>query len=112
MFLLDKSFATILFFGDSAELPNVKLVDCQEVSLIGFDKCLRVKFSYLEEYAGLNKADSSSDVLVGKLYGTDGACNVDSRVSLSINGDIYYVRPKKCVQRSGSIIRFITGYDP
>jgi len=92
-----KAFSTWLLCGAAltiaaaAELPNVKLVDCQEVSLIGFDKCLRVKFSYLEEYAGLNKADGSSDVLVGKLYGTDGACNADSRVSLSINGDIYYV---------------------
>ena len=78
----------------STELPNVKLVGCPEVSMVGFDKCLVIKFSNLEEYAGLNEADGSSEILVGKLYGTDGACNDDSRVSVSIDGGFYFVCSK------------------
>ena len=78
--------------ASAVELPNVKLVDCLEVPLTGFDKCLMIKFSYLEEYAGLNEVDGSSDILVGQLYGTDGTCNEDSRVSVSIDGAFYFVR--------------------
>ena len=78
--------------ASAVELPNIKLVDCQEVPLLGFDKCLRIKFSYLEEYAGLNEFDGSSDILVGQLYGTDGTCNEDSRLSVSIDGPFYFVR--------------------
>ena len=83
-------------YGGSTELelPNVKLVGCTEVSLVGFDKCLMIKFSYLEEYAGLNEADGSSEILVGKLYGTDGGCNDDSRVSVSIDRGFYFVCSK------------------
>lgn len=78
------------------ELPNVQLVDCQDVvALSGFDKCLKIKFSYLEEYAGLNEADRSTDILVGKLNGTDGAVNEESRVSVSIDGAVYYVSRKE-----------------
>ena len=76
----------------SVELPNVQLVDCPEF-LGGFDKCMKIKFSYQEEYAALNEVDGSSEVLVGKLYSTDGEENTDSRVSVSIDeGDFYYVR--------------------
>ena len=78
--------------ASAVELPNIKLVDCQEVPLLGFDKCLRIKFSYLEEYAGLNRVDRSSKVLAGKLYATDGTCNDDSRVSVSIDRNLYFVR--------------------
>merc|ERR1712212_418329 len=58
----------------SVELPNVKFVDCMETVLDGFDSCLSVKFSYLEEYAGL-KEQGSPQVLVGKLYSKDGTEN-------------------------------------
>ena len=76
----------------SVELPNVQLVDCPEF-LGGFDKCMKIKFSYQEEYAALNEVDGSSEVLVGKLYSIDGEENTDSRVSVSIDeGDLYYVR--------------------
>ena len=78
--------------ASAVELPNVELVDCQEVPLTGFDMCLRIKFSYLEEYAGMNGLDGSSDILVGQLYGKDGTCNEDSRVSVSIDGAFYFVR--------------------
>ena len=75
------------------ELPNVQLIDCQEAGLsVRYDKCLRIKFTNLEEYAGLIEVGGTPDVLVGKLYGIDGAVNVDSRVSVSIDEDIYYVR--------------------
>jgi len=70
----------------NVELPNVKFVSCDGISLPGFDKCLSVKFSYLEEYAGL-KEQGSPDVLVGKLYGLDGTENEDSRVSASFESD-------------------------
>ena len=53
-----------------------------KIPLDGFDSCLSVKFSYLQEYAGLYE-DGSPDVLVGKLYGKDGTENMDSRVSAS-----------------------------
>ena len=77
----------------TVELPTVTLIDCQEMeSLKGFDKCLSIKFSYLEEYAGLNMVDRSSKVLAGKLYATDGTCNNDSRVSVSIDMNLYFVR--------------------
>ena len=77
----------------TVELPAVTLIDCQEMeSLRGFDKCLSIKFSYLEEYAGLNRVDRSSRVLAGKLYATDGTCNEDSRVSVSIDRNLYFVR--------------------
>ena len=82
------------------ELPNIKLVDCNDVSLEDYDKCLRVKFSYLEEYAGLHKVDNSSEILVGKLYSIDGVENEDSRVSVSTdmdNLDIYHVIKQKHV---------------
>ena len=76
------------------ELPNVKFVSCDGISLHGFDKCLSVKFSYLEEYAGL-KEQGSPDVLVGKLYGLDGTENEDSRVSASFESDSdFFVRKK------------------
>ena len=76
----------------SVELPNVQMVDCPDF-LGGFDECMKIKFSYQEEYAGLNEVDGSSGVLVGKLYSTDGEENADSRVSVSIDeGDMYYVR--------------------
>merc|ERR1711953_1483353 len=37
------------------------------------------------------EVDGTPDVLVGKLYGIDGTVNVESRVSVSIDEDIYYV---------------------
>ena len=75
------------------ELPNVQLTNCQEAGLsVRYDKCLRIKFTDLEEYAGLMEVDGTPDVLVGKLYGIDGTVNVESRVSVSIDEDIYYVR--------------------
>ena len=77
----------------TVELPTVTLIDCQDIeSLNGFDKCLSIKFSYLEKYAGLNVVDRSSKVLAGKLYATDGTCNNDSRVSVSIDRNLYFVR--------------------
>ena len=77
----------------TVELPTVKLVDCQEkIFLKEFDKCLIVKFSYMEEYAGLNRVGRSSKVLLGKLYATEGTCNEDSRVSVSIERNLYFVR--------------------
>ena len=60
-----------------------------------FDKCLSIKFSYMEEYSGLNGVDRSSNVMVGKLYATDGTCNEDSRVSVSIERNLYFVRHQK-----------------
>jgi len=81
----------VLSASSAVELPNVQMVDCPDF-LGGFDKCMKIKFSYQEEYAGLNEVDGSSEVLVGKLYSTDGEENADSRVSVSIDeGDMYYV---------------------
>ena len=54
--------------------------------MLGLDKCLSVKFSYLEEYAGLMEV-GSPNVLVGKLYSTNGTKNRDSRVSASFESD-------------------------
>ena len=72
----------------------MKFVSCDGISLHGFDKCLSIKFSYLEEYAGL-KEQGSPDVLVGKLYGLDGTENEDSRVSASFESDSdFFVRKK------------------
>ena len=58
---------------------------------MGFDKCLHIKFSYFEEYAGLKEVNGLASVLAGKLYGINGEENVDSRVSVSIDDDFYYV---------------------
>ena len=38
---------------------------------MGFDKCLHIKFSYLEEYAGLKEVNGLASVLAGKLYGRE-----------------------------------------
>merc|ERR1712029_129074 len=70
----------------SVELPNVKFVDCMEIFMLGLDKCLLVKFSYLEEYAGLMEV-GSPNVLVGKLYSANGTKIRDSRVSASFESD-------------------------
>jgi len=74
------------------EIPKVKIVDCKKIPSGVFDKCLSVKFSYVKEYAGL-KAVGSPNVLVGKLYGTDGKVNQYSRVSASFEtkSDLYVV---------------------
>ena len=58
---------------------------------MGFDKCLHIKFSYLEEYAGLKEVNGLASVLAGKLYGINGEENVDSRVSVSIDDEFYSV---------------------
>ena len=58
-------------------------MSCEEISLTGFDKCLSIKFSYLQEYAGL-KAVGSPNVLVGTLYQKDGKEKPYSRVSASM----------------------------
>merc|ERR1712029_693382 len=71
---------------NSVELPNVKFIDCGDAQLHGFDKCLFVAFSYLEELVGLKEV-GSPEVLVGKLFGLDGTENIDSRVSASFESD-------------------------
>ena len=58
----------------------------------GNDKCLSIKFSYLEEYAGLNQ-QGSPEVLVGKLYSLDGTEKEGSRVSASFQSYLdFFVR--------------------
>merc|ERR1711990_56373 len=79
-------FAISMISAANVELPNVKIVDCKETSLAGFNTCLSVTFSYLEEYAGMNTV-GSKNVLVGKLYGLDGTENEDSRVSASFESE-------------------------
>ena len=78
----------------------MKFVDCHVISLSGFDACLSIKFSYLQEYAGLNEV-GSPDTLVGKLYAIDGNEIEESRVSASFESDSdFFVRQIKSVSIS------------
>ena len=45
----------------------------------------------MNEYAGLSVTHGYPDVLVGQLYDTSGTVKDESRVSVSIVGDVYYV---------------------
>ena len=76
----------------------MKFTDCGEAGLRGFDACLAISFSYLEEFAGLNMVGGSANVMSGKLYDTDGEVNADSRVSYTHAGneDKFFVSEFEC----------------
>ena len=93
------SLANISF---SVELPTVHLISCKEAQLSShLDKCLKIVFSYLKEYAGLSEK-GSQDVLVGQLYDTFGIAKAKSRVSVSIEGKTYHVRDTLAYEISNS----------
>ena len=45
----------------------------------------------MDEYAGLRATHGFQDVLVGQLHDSSGTVKDESRVSVSIDGNIYYV---------------------
>ena len=68
------------------------------------EKCLKIVFSYLKEYAGLSAEKGSPDVLVGQLYDyTSRTVKAESRVSVSIEGETYHVRDTLAYEISKAI---------
>merc|ERR1712012_379360 len=67
-------------------------MSCSEVSFLSqFDKCLKIKIENFDKFAGLSQVDGTSDVFVGKLYGFDGITHMNSRVSMSTDGESHFV---------------------
>ena len=73
----------------NTELPNVKFVDCETISLIGHDRCMVIKYASqnLTEYAGLDLFNGDKDVMGGELYDTSLMVIEESGISLDIGDD-------------------------
>ena len=82
--LMKTSLLTTIFSLCPADLPNVKLIDCDEVKLSLFDKCLVVTYTSEVEYAGLAKVDGFESVLEGSLFTTAGEEKEGTRVSVTL----------------------------
>ena len=68
----------------TADLPNVKLADCNAIDLSLFDKCLVIAYTSEVEYAGLVQVDGFESVLEGSLITTAGQEKEGTRVSVTM----------------------------
>ena len=72
-------------FDIIADLPNVKVADCNDVHLHhNCDKCLVITYAHETEYAGLHKVDGFESVLEGSLFTTEGEEKQGTRVSVTL----------------------------
>ena len=70
------------------ELPNVKLTDCADIPLVGYDKCLSIQFSHGKDFAGLSHVNQSPNVLEGVVLGNGKVEIPESGVSVIIRNGV------------------------
>ena len=69
------------------QLPNVKFIDCSQIPVSGYSRCLKISFNNKVEYAGLQYFPRSDSILEGVLLDISGNEDEDSRVSVTLHED-------------------------
>jgi len=72
----------------AGELPNVKLIECEDIplkNLVNFDHCLKIEFQNLKEFAGLKNLGESGHVMEGTLFSEEGDEILESHVAVHVH---------------------------
>ena len=73
----------------NTELPSVRFIECETISLTGHDRCLVIMYASqnVTEYAGLDLYKGDENVMSGNLYDTSLNAIEESGISFDVDGN-------------------------